>query len=607
MAQGDQRSASCRRLFLASVFAIAALIAATQDSAARCVRLLQPGGWGYQTVCNNSGGGGGGGGGGYNYGAMLGAGAAFLGALQDFTNDTQGGGGSGAPSQPSCRAGYRVISGGGCAPSGAVDCGGGKYCPSGKICMPRNTCQTPDQVEWDRKYKEKIDKEERDRVGAATAELDDIKRRLTQPPANETAQASAALLPPRQANPFARGGASAPPDAAPSTARRPWNGEKDDCGNAGQLEKNTAAYFNMCGPKAPEKKAASYTPSIEPQTLTLRAKQSCAGLMGVDERTCVLKNKLAILLREDPAVREKCTALEGKTLLRCVDETYLYGPSGPTGAELKAVLLGTLATLPDGRPAVPQEKSPAVVAASAPPSECGPGFGMKPTAGAFGAWSCQRLGVLFFAPDRKTPIDSGSPEGAESVRQFEERINEVAALAAAHAVREVGGTLSDNDRKTCTAASYAAARGVLKGGSPDVPALCRSMALAAQAALAYYADAQNFESNPGVEDLLTAYIDGANATAVDEKKPALIGLEPTKEQRQQSDCMLRGQGPDCSGAPTPSSPPVRSVDTCTSAELHWKAVEDMKTIALYEDHLKRFPNCAFATLAAARIEQLRKR
>ena len=33
----------------------------------------------------------------------------------------------------------------------------------------------------------------------------------------------------------------------------------------------------------------------------------------------------------------------------------------------------------------------------------------------------------------------------------------------------------------------------------------------------------------------------------------------------------------------------------------------MKTIALYEDHLKRFPNCAFAVLAAARIEQLRKR
>jgi hypothetical protein len=32
------------------------------------------------------------------------------------------------------------------------------------------------------------------------------------------------------------------------------------------------------------------------------------------------------------------------------------------------------------------------------------------------------------------------------------------------------------------------------------------------------------------------------------------------------------------------------------AETHWKAAEEIKTIEVYEDHLKRFPNCPFATL-----------
>lgn len=606
MAQGDQLSVIRLRLAFLSFMVAAVFFASAQDASARCVRLLQPGGWGYQTVCNYTGGGYGGGGG-NNYGAMIGAGAAFLGALQDFTNEAQQnqGGGSGAPSQSACRAGYRVISGGGCAPSGAVDCGGGRYCPAGRMCMPRNTCQTPEQAEWDREFKAKQARIEQGKQSAASAELDEIKRRIANPSENETAQFTAALLPPRQANPFARSGASAPPDANPF-ARRPWDGTTERCGDASPLEKNTAAYFTMCGPKAPEAKAAGYTPSFDPQKLTLWAKQGCGGLMGAEERSCVLKNKLTILLREDPAVRAKCTALEGTDLTRCVDYTYLFGPEGPTGTDLKAVLRGTLATLPDGAPPAAPEKSPAVIAVSAPPSECGPGFGMKPTPGAFGAWSCQRLGVIFLAPDRKTPIDAGSPEGTESVRQFEERINEVAALAAAHAAKEVGAVLSDADRKTCIEASYAAARGVLKGGSPDVPGLCRPMTLAAQAALAYYADAHIDSSNPGVEEMLAAYIDGANA---DEKKPAFVGIEPSKEQRQQQDCMARGQSPDCAAAPqsAPSPPAVRASDNCTTAELHWKAVEDMKTIALYEDHLKRFPNCAFAVLAAARIEQLRKR
>ena len=42
------------------------------------------------------------------------------------------------------------------------------------------------------------------------------------------------------------------------------------------------------------------------------------------------------------------------------------------------------------------------------------------------------------------------------------------------------------------------------------------------------------------------------------------------------------------------------------AAMHWKSAEEIKTLAVYQDHLVRFPNCAFTTLAAARIEVLRK-
>jgi tetratricopeptide (TPR) repeat protein len=56
---------------------------------------------------------------------------------------------------------------------------------------------------------------------------------------------------------------------------------------------------------------------------------------------------------------------------------------------------------------------------------------------------------------------------------------------------------------------------------------------------------------------------------------------------------------------TPSSTPAATSD-CSRAETHWKTAEDIKSIAIYEDHLKRFPDCDFATLAKARIEALKK-
>ena len=53
----------------------------------------------------------------------------------------------------------------------------------------------------------------------------------------------------------------------------------------------------------------------------------------------------------------------------------------------------------------------------------------------------------------------------------------------------------------------------------------------------------------------------------------------------------------------PSTPPA---DPCAAADAHWKAADAIASSAAYEDHLARFPGCAFASLAKARIDALRQ-
>jgi hypothetical protein len=55
------------------------------------------------------------------------------------------------------------------------------------------------------------------------------------------------------------------------------------------------------------------------------------------------------------------------------------------------------------------------------------------------------------------------------------------------------------------------------------------------------------------------------------------------------------------------NPPANAApaDPCTAAEAHWKSAESIGTIGAFEDHLARFPNCAFAGLAKARIDALK--
>jgi hypothetical protein len=55
-------------------------------------------------------------------------------------------------------------------------------------------------------------------------------------------------------------------------------------------------------------------------------------------------------------------------------------------------------------------------------------------------------------------------------------------------------------------------------------------------------------------------------------------------------------------APISTTAPV---DPCASANDHWRSVEAINTRGAFEDHLARFPNCAFAGLARDRIEALK--
>ncbi len=55
----------------------------------------------------------------------------------------------------------------------------------------------------------------------------------------------------------------------------------------------------------------------------------------------------------------------------------------------------------------------------------------------------------------------------------------------------------------------------------------------------------------------------------------------------------------------PAAPAAPRIDPCASAEAHWKSVEAVNTLAMFEDHLRRFPGCAFAGLAQAKIDGLK--
>jgi hypothetical protein len=55
-----------------------------------------------------------------------------------------------------------------------------------------------------------------------------------------------------------------------------------------------------------------------------------------------------------------------------------------------------------------------------------------------------------------------------------------------------------------------------------------------------------------------------------------------------------------------AAPPPTALNPCAAAETHWKSAEAIGTVAVLEDHRKRFPGCPFALLAQARIDALQR-
>lgn len=50
---------------------------------------------------------------------------------------------------------------------------------------------------------------------------------------------------------------------------------------------------------------------------------------------------------------------------------------------------------------------------------------------------------------------------------------------------------------------------------------------------------------------------------------------------------------------------VRPLDPCAEAATHWKSAETHGTVEVFEDHLARFPDCAFAGIARAKVAALK--
>jgi hypothetical protein len=60
-------------------------------------------------------------------------------------------------------------------------------------------------------------------------------------------------------------------------------------------------------------------------------------------------------------------------------------------------------------------------------------------------------------------------------------------------------------------------------------------------------------------------------------------------------------------APATVASPSAPGDACAAAGDHWKSAESIGTLAAFQDHIARFPACAFAALAKARIDALKSK
>src|SRR5262249_10186679 len=147
--------------------------------------------------------------------------------------------------------------------------------------------------------------------------------------------------------------------SAPAAAN--WSDDPERCDDANELERGTAAWYEMCVPKDESKSPPPYLPSIDPHKLAddvysdvkqqceassvddakrqrcmidvslyYRAKAQCGAEptapVGEELRACIGDAKVTILMQEEPAIRARCSSKKGQERIDCVDETYTFGP-----------------------------------------------------------------------------------------------------------------------------------------------------------------------------------------------------------------------------------------------------------------------------------------
>jgi hypothetical protein len=327
------------------------------------------------------------------------------------------------------------------------------------------------------------------------------------------------------------------------------------CANANCVDRGSAYYGWVCYPPAAAANASPrpYDSPVKPRDLTAQALKACPDAMALERRqTCIENAKLQYVLARDPNVAAECTAIRDRDQqLACANVVYLYGPRAPWRPGQKKWLWTTLddrvaAKLPlwvKSLTALPPKDGPP---AGLPRNPCPAGeavMPIPPSEGGFGAWGCRPLWGVAIAGDRQTdnPQVGSDADTQKRAQDLDDKMKEIASLIAGAIVPKAGERLSADDRATCTPAAYAAVLGMMKGGTPPLPAMCGPVINAVRTEFAFYASNYLYADDRGLAALLAvlAILYGGSGG------PVLGSLElpdpkMNDEYRRQAECIGRG-------------------------------------------------------------------
>ena len=333
----------------------------------------------------------------------------------------------------------------------------------------------------------------------------------------------------------------------------------DYCANANCVDRGSAYYGYVCYPPSAAPASAAnlnprpYNSPVNPRELTAQALKACPDTMALErQRTCIEGSKLQYLFAHDPNVAAECAAIrDPDQQLACANVVYLYGPRAPWQPGQKKVLWTTLddrlaAKLPEwvkSLTALPPKDGPL---AGLPRNPCPAGEGVMPipvSEGGNGAWGCRPLWGGAVAGDRQTdaPQAGSDADTQKRAQALDAKMKEIASLVAGAIAPKAGERLPVDDRATCTAAAYAAVLGMMKGGTPPLPAMCDLVINPVRTEFAFYASNYLFADDRGLAELLAVLAIRYGGSG----GPVLGNLDlpdpkMSEEYRRQADCIARG-------------------------------------------------------------------